>query len=96
MEDVKSNNTNSSKRLTCGHAFHTECIMQWFRMSNVCPVCRVEQNGDPLIIFKNAIEEEMRRRYNDAIQSLERQLAQHRRRYRRIIVDEDDEEWRGQ
>lgn len=95
MEDVKSNNTSSSKRLTCGHAFHTECIMHWFRMSNVCPVCRVEQNEDPLIVFKNVVEDEMRRRYTDAIQSLERQLTQYRRRYRRIIVDdEEDEEWR--
>lgn len=97
MEDVKSSNTHSNKRLTCGHAFHLECIMHWFRMSNVCPVCRVEQNEDPLIIFKTAVEDEIRQRYADAIQTLERQLVMHRRRYRRILADdEEDQDWRGQ
>jgi hypothetical protein len=57
-------------------------------MSNVCPVCRVEQNEDPLIIFKNAVEDEIRQRYAEAIHSLERQLTVQRRRYRRILDDE--------
>lgn len=26
--------------LQCGHGFHTQCIMQWFRYQNTCPVCR--------------------------------------------------------
>lgn len=88
MEDVRSSNTHNNKRLTCGHAFHVECIMHWFRMSNVCPVCRVEQNEDPIIIFKNAVEDEIRQRYAEAIHSLERQLTVQRRRYRRILDDE--------
>ena len=29
-------------KLECGHCFHTQCIIQWFRVSNVgeCPQCR--------------------------------------------------------
>jgi hypothetical protein len=28
--------------LRCGHAFHTECIMQAMRRSVACPLCRTE------------------------------------------------------
>lgn len=58
-------------------------------MSNVCPVCRVEQDGDPVILFKKAIEESMRATYADAIRSLELEVTRHRRRYRRIQMDEE-------
>lgn len=25
---------------TCGHAFHSQCIREWFTMNTRCPVCR--------------------------------------------------------
>ena len=25
---------------TCGHTFHTKCIINWFRSSSSCPCCR--------------------------------------------------------
>jgi hypothetical protein len=26
--------------LTCFHKFHSECIQDWFKLQNWCPVCR--------------------------------------------------------
>ena len=28
-------------QLICGHAFHIECIAEWFKTSFTCPLCRV-------------------------------------------------------
>ena len=33
--------------IECGHAFHTSCVLQWFRYYNdSCPNCRDEGNSD--------------------------------------------------
>lgn len=29
--------------LPCGHAFHTECIMQWWEYNQHCPICMSDQ-----------------------------------------------------
>ena len=71
MEDVRSTNSANTKRLTCGHAFHYKCIIRWFSTSDDCPTCRKKQIADPLIQFKQQVEEEMRLKYRDAIRSLE-------------------------
>ena len=71
LEDVPSTNSASHKRLSCGHAFHFRCILNWFVCSNECPSCRTKQISDPLIKFKEKVESEMRRKYKEAIQSLE-------------------------
>lgn len=76
LEDTKRND----KKLKCKHTFHTKCIMKWFETSIECPQCRMEQDDDPIIVFKKAIEDNMREKYRDAIRSLEVQLAQARRR----------------
>lgn len=31
-------------QLRCGHMFHKECILHWFRGSKVCPICRLPAN----------------------------------------------------
>lgn len=31
--------------LDCGHSFHIECIMPWFRTQGTCPMCRDEGDG---------------------------------------------------
>lgn len=80
LENVLSINSKSSKRLNCGHSFHTNCIIRWYESSNECPTCRREQLDDPLIILKMATEERMRLLYVEAIRSLERQIPPQRRR----------------
>ena len=33
---------NTAKKLECGHTFHKDCIVEWFRGDYRCPVCRHE------------------------------------------------------
>ena len=30
------------KTLTCFHKFHSDCIKEWFKRQNFCPICRTE------------------------------------------------------
>lgn len=39
---------DSLRILMCQHHFHTACVDEWLRGSQVCPTCRMDQNGaDP-------------------------------------------------
>ena len=69
----------SDKRLKCKHVFHNKCIMTWFETSIECPICRMEQDDDPIIVFRKNVEENMREKYRDAIRSLELELRARRR-----------------
>jgi hypothetical protein len=40
----------------------------------------MEQDDDPLVVFRKHIEENMREKYRDAIRSLEAEVARARRR----------------
>jgi hypothetical protein len=80
LENVGSTNTIATKRLTCGHAYHTDCILNWFITSDECPVCRTKQLEDPLILFKLKVEDELRQKYKDAIHSFEREILELRLR----------------
>jgi len=64
----------SDKKLKCKHVFHNKCIIKWFEESIECPTCRMEQDDDPLVIFRKNVEETMRLKYRDAIRSLENEL----------------------
>lgn len=77
LEELK---TSESRKLKCKHAFHTRCIMRHFEESIECPLCRMEQDDDPIVIFKKTIEENMRLKYRDAIRSLEAEVVRARRR----------------
>lgn len=48
--------------------------MTWFETNDECPVCRTEQDTDPLIIFKHHVEDNIRVKYREAIRSLENQV----------------------
>lgn len=73
MDEVSSLNTSTTKRLACGHAFHTRCIMRWFVSSDDCPTCRHKQKNDPLILFKKGVEDQLRLKYRDALRTLEQE-----------------------
>ena len=79
FEQVPSTNSAKTKRLSCGHAFHIDCILNWFVNSDICPICRKSQTKDLFISFKNKIEDEMRRKYRDAIMSYEHEIRRLRR-----------------
>lgn len=32
---------NHSKKLPCGHIFHTSCLRSWFQRQQTCPTCRL-------------------------------------------------------
>jgi hypothetical protein len=53
--------------------------MKWFETSIECPQCRMEQDDDPLVVFRKNIEENIREKYRDAIRSLEAEVMRARR-----------------
>jgi hypothetical protein len=71
---------HDAKKLKCRHVFHTKCIMKWFETSIECPTCRMEQDDDPIIVFKKQVEDNIREKYRDAIRSLEAEVVRARRR----------------
>lgn len=69
----------SDKRLKCKHTFHQKCIMTWFETSIECPQCRMEQDDDPIVVFRKHVEDNIREKYRDAIKSLETEVQRARR-----------------
>lgn len=74
LEDIGSK-TGARKKLSCKHEFHTKCIFTWFETSDECPLCKTEQDSDPIIVFKKHVEENIRFKYREAIKSLEADVA---------------------
>jgi len=58
--------------------------MTWFETSDECPVCRTIQDTDPIIAFKNHVQDNIRVRYMDAIRTLEHEVQ--RLRSRRLFA----------
>ena len=73
--EITSINTIQTKRLSCGHSFHTNCIIEWFTTSDECPICRCKQpEDDQFLKFKNQVEDNIRLKYKDAITSFETEI----------------------
>lgn len=75
LEETK----RTDKKLKCKHVFHAKCIMKWFETNIECPQCRMEQDDDPIVVFRKNVEENMREKYRDAIRSLEAEVQRARR-----------------
>jgi len=41
QEDFKPG--SKAKTMPCGHRFHDDCLMQWVKKNNSCPVCRYDE-----------------------------------------------------
>lgn len=39
---------SSSKKLPCGHIFHTACLRSWFQRQQTCPTCRLNILRTPI------------------------------------------------
>lgn len=39
---------NNSKKLPCGHIFHTVCLRSWFQRQQTCPTCRLNILRTPI------------------------------------------------
>jgi Ring finger domain len=70
LEETKRND----KKLKCKHVFHAKCIMKWFETSIECPQCRMEQDDDPIVVFRKNVEDNIREKYRDAIRTLQDEL----------------------
>lgn len=46
---------STSRRLDCGHVFHTRCLDRWKRRSSTCPMCRTPFD-QPMYKVKITIE----------------------------------------
>ena len=64
----------TDKKLRCKHMFHQKCIIKWFETSIECPQCRMEQDDDPIVIFRKNVEENIREKYRDAVRSLQEEI----------------------
>ena len=45
--------------LNCGHQFHTECIIEWLKIKNNCPICRqivLKENNYSKIVWNTQNE----------------------------------------
>ena len=64
---------------SCRHHFHENCIVTWFLESNVCPVCRADQDNK-FVTFKKQVQERTAEMYMEVIEGLEEDLILARRR----------------
>lgn len=44
---------NNSKKLPCGHIFHTSCLRSWFQRQQTCPTCRLNILRAPITADQN-------------------------------------------
>lgn len=50
--------TKAKHSLSCGHTYHTECILTWFRAGNPsCPLCRDEADSTPIVTPSEAVRQ---------------------------------------
>lgn len=48
---------NNSKKLPCGHIFHTVCLRSWFQRQQTCPTCRLNILRTPITSSQPAVQQ---------------------------------------
>lgn len=69
--------TNNCKKTQCNHKFHKQCINQWIKEKNICPLCRKENPIKRKLTRKDHMDERLAIR------------AQQRRERIRNIINDD-------
>ena len=41
LEEIKIKNKKTMIKTVCNHTFHINCLMEWKRRCNTCPLCRI-------------------------------------------------------
>ncbi len=85
LDEIQFKDTHKT---SCSHTFHKHCIMNWYIMSDDCPVCRHTENEDPVIVFKRKFHEQISENYLDTIRTLEHDVTRYRRRLHRALRDD--------
>ncbi|KAJ2072389.1 hypothetical protein IW146_000413 [Coemansia sp. RSA 922] len=67
--------------LGCGHAFHKNCIEDWFESSSMqrCPQCKVFHKGSPTVLYIDVDEEDYKAGRSTKIQQPNMRSAYNRR-----------------
>lgn len=60
---------NASKKLPCGHIFHTACLRSWFQRQQTCPTCRLNILRTPTPPNDRAAQNEGMDQLNNNIQA---------------------------
>lgn len=60
---------NTSKKLPCGHIFHTACLRSWFQRQQTCPTCRLNILRTPATPNDRAAQNEGMDQLNNNIQA---------------------------
>lgn len=42
LEKMQLDNEKTLSSLICEHTFHTECLIEWLKVKDLCPICRVD------------------------------------------------------
>lgn len=68
---------NSSKKLPCGHIFHTVCLRSWFQRQQTCPTCRLNILRTPITASQPVVQQvPANANQNNANRPAEQQPAQ--------------------
>jgi hypothetical protein len=77
QEKVGKRNSYKTRKLQCGHFFHSNCLLTWLSTdgaTNTCPICREKLDDIDVVVFKDRVEENLRRKYLDAMKTYDMEI----------------------
>jgi len=60
---------NDQYKLNCNHCYHKNCIKQWLRNNEICPLCRTRVDPDLRYVEDDILLEATRLRIDSAIKA---------------------------